>query len=70
VTRAPTPQVTRRERLFDANQYHDNTFLRMYDVARDGRFLMLKYESRGLRTDVVVIRNWVQQVKARLNGAR
>jgi hypothetical protein len=39
----------------------------MYDVAPDGRFLMLKYEVQGTRTDVVVIRNWVQQVKARLS---
>jgi Tol biopolymer transport system component len=64
------PRVTRHERLFDANPYHDNTFLRMYDVARDGRFLMLKYEGQGPRTDVVIIRNWVQQVKARLAEIR
>lgn len=65
LTRGPELRVTRRERLFDANPYHDNTFLRMYDVARDGRFLMMKYIAQGPRTDVVIIRNWVQQIKAR-----
>ena len=70
VARGSELQVTRRERLFDANPYNDNTFLRMYDVARDGRFLMMKYVTQGPRTDVVIIRNWVQQVKARLNAER
>ena len=70
VARGQELQVTRRERLFDANPYNDNTFLRMYDVARDGRFLMMKYVTQGPRTDVVIIRNWVQQVKARLNAGR
>ena len=70
VVRGATLQVTTRERLFDASPYHANQFLRMYDVARDGRFLMLKYETQGGRTDVVIIRNWVQQVKARLNASR
>jgi serine/threonine protein kinase len=70
VTRGAELRVTRRDRLFDANPYHDNTFMRMYDVAPDGRFLMLKYEVQGTRTDVVIIRNWVQQVKARLAQSR
>ena len=70
VSRGATLQVTKRERLFDASPYHANQFLRMYDVARDGRFLMLKYESQGGRTDVVIIRNWVQQVRARLAESR
>jgi Tol biopolymer transport system component len=66
----PTLQVTKRDRLFDASGYHTNEFLTMYDVARDGRFLMLKLESSGARTDVVIIRNWVQQVKSRLSEQR
>ena len=70
VARGPELRVTRRERLFDANPYNDNTFLRMYDVARDGRFLMMKYVAQGARTDVVIIRNWVQQVKARFDASR
>jgi hypothetical protein len=70
VARGATLQVSRRERLFDANPYHSNQFLRMYDVGRDGRFLMLKYEDGGGRTDVVIIRNWVQQVRARMSESR
>ena len=63
--------VTRRERLFDASPYLANQFLQMYDVAPDGRFLMFKLDAQTPRTDVVIIRNWVQQVKARLaEGAR
>jgi len=59
-------QVTKRERLFDASPYLANQFLAMYDVAPDGRFLMLKLDAQAPRTDVVIIRNWAQQVKARL----
>jgi Tol biopolymer transport system component len=70
VVRGATLLVTRRDRLFDASSYHTNQFLRMYDVGRDGRFLMLKYEDSGSRTDVVIIRNWVQQVKARMAAPR
>ena len=70
VVRGATLQVTRRERLFDASSYHSNQFLKMYDVGHDGRFLMLKYEDAGGRTDVVIIRNWVQQVRARMSESR
>jgi serine/threonine-protein kinase len=70
VSRGSTLQVSRRERLFDANGYHANQFLRMYDVSQDGRFLMLKYDEYGSRTDVVIIRNWVQQVKERMTQPR
>jgi len=61
--------VTGRTRLFDASPYLANQFLQMYDVAPDGRFLMFKLEAEAPRTDIVIIRNWVQQVKERLKGA-
>ena len=70
VTRGATLQVTRRERLFDASPYIANQFLVTYDVTADNRFLMMKTEEQPRRTDVVIIRNWVQQVKARLNAER
>jgi len=63
-----TLQVTKRDRLFDATPYLTNQFLQMYDVAPDGRFLMMKLDAQAPRTDIVIIRNWVQQVKARLKG--
>ena len=69
VTRGTTIQVTRRERLFDASGYVGNQFLTMYDVAPDGRFLMLKRDQQALRTDIVIIRNWVRQVMTRLDAA-
>ena len=70
VTRGTTLQVTRRERLFDATPYIANQFLVTYDVTADNRFLMMKAEEQPLRTDAVIIRNWVQQVKARMNAER
>jgi hypothetical protein len=66
VSRGATLQVTRRERLFDARPYIANQFLVTYDVTADNRFLMMKAEEQPPRTEVVIIRNWVQQVKARL----
>jgi serine/threonine-protein kinase len=63
-----TLTVTARERLFDASPYLANQFLVMYDVAADGRFLMLKLDPQPARTDVILVRNWLQQVRARLTG--
>ena len=68
ITHGATLTVNVRERLFDARAYLANQFLVMYDVAADGRFLMLKLDPQPARTDVILIRNWVQQVKARLGG--
>jgi hypothetical protein len=70
VTRGATLQVTRRERLFDATPYIANQFLVTYDVTADNRFLMMKAEEQPRRTEAVIIRNWVQQVKARMNAER
>jgi serine/threonine-protein kinase len=66
VNRGPTLEVTRRERLFSATAYIANQFLVTYDVTADNRFLMMKAEEQPPRTEVVIIRNWVQHVKARL----
>jgi serine/threonine-protein kinase len=59
---------TSRQRLFDASGFLANQFLTMYDVAPDGRFLMLQLDPRPERTELVIIRNWVQQVRARFAG--
>jgi len=66
LTRGTVIEPVSRERLFDANGYLSNQFLTMYDVAPDGRFLMLQLEPEPERTELVIIRNWVQQVQARL----
>jgi eukaryotic-like serine/threonine-protein kinase len=68
LTRGATVTVGARERLFDATPYLANQFLVMYDVAADDRFLMLKLDPQPARTDVIIVRNWVQQVRARLTG--
>ena len=70
VTHAPTLAVTGRDRLFDARQYLANQYLVMYDVAPDERFLMFKLDSQQERTDVIIVRNWVQQVKSRLGAGQ
>ena len=69
ITHGTTLAVAARERLFDASPYLANQFLVMYDVAADGRFLMLKLDPQPARTDVILIRNWVQQAKARVGRA-
>ena len=70
VTGGAALQVMRRERLFNASPYIANQFIVTYDVTADNRFLMMKAEEQPPRTEVVIIRNWVQQVKARLNTER
>ena len=70
LTRGQTLGVAKRDRLFDASAYHTNQFLTMYDVAPDGRFLMLKRDAETERTDLVVIRGWVRQVMKRLESAK
>jgi hypothetical protein len=70
VTRGATLQVTKHERLFDASPYLANEFLSMYDVGPGDRFLMLKLDAQAPRTDVVIIRNWAQQVRVLLEGKR
>ncbi|HEY5087907.1 MAG TPA: hypothetical protein VII66_11170, partial [Gemmatimonadaceae bacterium] len=59
-------QVAKREQLFAASGYLANPFLTMYDVAADGRFLMIKLEPRPARTDVVLVTNWLAEVKTTL----
>jgi hypothetical protein len=40
------------------------------DVAKDGRFLMITLDPQPERTDVVIIRNWVQHALARVAEAQ
>jgi serine/threonine-protein kinase len=65
-----TPEVVRRERLFQANRYLSNQFLTMYDVARDGRLLMIKLEQQAGRTDLVLVRNWGAEVDSAFRARR
>ena len=47
-----------------------NQFTVTYDVAPDGGFLMLKRDGQAARTDIIIVRNWVRQVMARLDAVR
>jgi serine/threonine-protein kinase len=67
VNRGAPLAVASRVRLFDASGYLSNQFLTMYDVAPDGRFLMAKLDQQAARTDVVIVRNWIQLVRQRLS---
>jgi serine/threonine-protein kinase len=59
-------RVLSRAKLFATAPYAANQFLNMYDVATDGRFLMIKMEPQPDRTDVVLVGNWMTEVRARL----
>jgi serine/threonine-protein kinase len=67
---AGTPEV-----LFDARQYYRGSALAnpyfMYDVAKDGRFLMLKpapgSKAPGTPANLIVVQNWTEELK-RLTG--
>jgi serine/threonine-protein kinase len=72
VPSGPTWSAARAEKLFDASQYFiggtPNPFFN-YDVAKNGRFLMLKPVA-GSATDkpapsanMVVVQNWLEEVK-------
>ena len=43
----------------------DGSLGRQYDVAPDGRFLMLKRESTGVAPHVVIVQNWTAELKMR-----
>ena len=62
---APAPA-----RLFDASSYFLGNlgwFLVMYDVAKDGRFLMIKSvggsPSTATQNSLVVVQNWTEELK-------
>ena len=66
----PTTNATSATSHSKWSPYLANQYLAIYDVAPDGRFLMCKLDSQQVRTDVIIARNWVQQVKARLAGSQ
>ena len=72
VSSGSTWSAARAEKLFDASHYFvggtPNPFFN-YDVAKDGRFLMMKPVA-GPATDkpapsatIVVVQNWLEEVK-------
>jgi eukaryotic-like serine/threonine-protein kinase len=57
------PTVGRRDSLF-ADSYRTNGDRQNYDVARDGRFVVVRDASE----DVIVVVNWLTEVRAKLRG--
>ena len=51
-----------------------NPVLRTYDVARDGRFLMIQLEAtadpNGAPTSIVVVQNWFEELRRRVPAQR
>jgi hypothetical protein len=59
--------VVRRDSLF-ADSYRADVELhrQTYDVARDGRFVVMRDASQG--GDIIVVVNWLTEVRAKLRG--
>ena len=57
----PAPRVVSRQTLFEGRYEQD------YDVARDGRFLMIESETSGLT--LVVVPNWRTELRRLTDGA-
>ena len=64
----PTFVPGRPVELFDEDGYRADTG-RHYDVAEDGRFLMVKQNVNGPR-EITVVRNWVEELAERVPRSR
>ena len=53
----------RPKRLFKGSYLQDTG---SYDIAPDGRFLMIKYEPQAL-TELVLVQNWFEELKRRVS---
>ena len=63
----PTFRTGRQQRLFDSSDYWTNRFHRVYDVASDGRFLLLRRGGASGEESVVVVENFVRELRERLD---
>jgi len=66
---SPTPMFSHElpQPLFDASPY-ESSIGRNFDIAPDGRFLMIKNEelTREDKPELIVVLNWLEEVKARV----
>jgi hypothetical protein len=63
----PTFEVTGRRQLLDFSPYLSVTIIRGYDVARDGRFLLIKErpgddDASARLNRLVIVQHWLDQV--------
>jgi len=72
VSTKPTFSVESRTRLFDAGAYMSTDYGHYYAVEPGGkRFLLLRsaaFESVGSRDRMVLVRNWLPELRAKLKG--
>jgi hypothetical protein len=54
--------------LFDASAYESSAFHQEYDVAPDGRFLMVREHDlpEGAERELVWVGNWLEELKAKM----
>ncbi len=55
--------------LFSGNYRRDKSGDQGYDIAPDGRFLLLRPQTGG-RASVDVELNWIEQIRRKLDGAK
>ena len=53
--------------LFEGRYVFDQN-VRGYDLAADGRFIMVRTPDESLPRRVNVVLNWFEELKARMNG--
>jgi serine/threonine-protein kinase len=63
-----TPPIGRQRALFSAAAYSANAYHQLYDVAPDGRFLMLRQggDTTAASTRLFVVENFLEDVKAKM----
>ena len=63
-----TPPIGRQRALFSAAAYSANAYHQLYDVAPDGRFLMLRQggDTTAGSTRLFVVENFLEDVKAKM----
>ena len=66
VTTEPTFETSRPEMLFEGNFYLNGNGDQSYDVARDGRFLMI--QEGGDAQSLVVVTNFFEELKERVGN--
>jgi serine/threonine-protein kinase len=65
VVTIPTFRVTRQQVLFSAIGYRSNVFDPQFDISRDDqRFLMIARDEPEVASEIVVVMNWFEELKA------
>ena len=61
--------VTRREVLFPAGNFYDDLYHPRYDLSPDDRrFVMIKRGGDLEGTELIMIENWIEELKAKVGN--